>query len=826
MNKIPFSVSARTARLIGRENVSNAEGALIELVKNSYDADASVCIVLFHNRFAGVPAVLSPEEYKDLTLNPNFKKVKELYIKDGTSYTLTTFTENRFEDLENFFASYLKILIADDGSGMDNQIIKNQWMMIGTSNKLNSFISKKNRVQTGAKGIGRFALDRLGSRCELFTIPEGSKKGFIWRVNWEDFEKKDMSIDKVYAELEDSQKIDVNKVVGGIKDKRIALFKKNFQHGTILEISDLRDIWKKENIKEIYSVLELLTPAETFHDFKMYVFDSANPTDYGEVKNFVNEDYDYAIKAKFNEYGEIDLKVYRNEFDIDRIDSGLFEKESMQKFPYRKEDLKKAFFDEKLKITDLLPGFNNQHLLTQVGVFEFNFYFIKRGTSTREKEMFFFKDINMSARNQWLDSFGGIKLFRDRFRIRPYGEKGAASDWLGLGDRAAKSPAGFAQRYGEFRVRQYQIAGEVNISRLMNINFEDKSSREGLQENDHFKLFKNILLGIIGYFERDREYLGINMKEYYEEKKEDEKIKNDAQEIVNRLTEDDGKPKTQELFSEANTSVLTEQNKTIAKGFNIIKQEKEDLLTELKMLRTLASSGLVITTFAHELRQLGSTLSRRADEIEKCLKAVVDEDKLNKIPEHKNPYKRLIRLKEDDIKLKNWIDFSIDAVQKSKRERVKININRYVENFANYWNDVISYKKAEIKINSSSKKVELRLFPIDIDSILNNLLANSLYAFLRKDAPDERTITINIKKDDVATVIGFEDTGPGLDSSISNPDQIFDLFFTTKVNDFGEKTGTGLGMWIVKSIMKEYKGSVKINKIRPGFSLELTFPNT
>src|SRR3989344_7161912 len=127
MNKIPFSVSARTARLIGRENVSNAEGALIELVKNSYDADANVCIVLFHNRFNDVPTVLTPGEYKDLTLNSNFKKVKKFYIKDGSEYTLTTFTENKFEDLQNFFASYLEILIADDGTGMDDAVIKKQW---------------------------------------------------------------------------------------------------------------------------------------------------------------------------------------------------------------------------------------------------------------------------------------------------------------------------------------------------------------------------------------------------------------------------------------------------------------------------------------------------------------------------------------------------------------------------------------------------------------------------------------------------------------------------------------------------------------------------
>ena len=49
MARIPFNVSAKTARLIGRENVSNLEGALIELIKNTYDADAKKCVVYYEN---------------------------------------------------------------------------------------------------------------------------------------------------------------------------------------------------------------------------------------------------------------------------------------------------------------------------------------------------------------------------------------------------------------------------------------------------------------------------------------------------------------------------------------------------------------------------------------------------------------------------------------------------------------------------------------------------------------------------------------------------------------------------------------------------------
>ena len=72
MVKIPFKVSARTARLIGSQNFTNAEGAIVELVKNCYDADAKNCIVLFDNIYATIPDSLSLDEYnalsKDITI--------------------------------------------------------------------------------------------------------------------------------------------------------------------------------------------------------------------------------------------------------------------------------------------------------------------------------------------------------------------------------------------------------------------------------------------------------------------------------------------------------------------------------------------------------------------------------------------------------------------------------------------------------------------------------------------------------------------------------------------------------------------------------------
>ena len=64
------------------------------------------------------------------------------------------------------------IYVIDNGVGMTDNIIANQWMTIGTDDKLYSHTSDGGRVKTGAKGIGRFALNRLGSKTELYTISE------------------------------------------------------------------------------------------------------------------------------------------------------------------------------------------------------------------------------------------------------------------------------------------------------------------------------------------------------------------------------------------------------------------------------------------------------------------------------------------------------------------------------------------------------------------------------------------------------------------------------------------------------------------------------
>lgn len=825
MAKIPFNVSARTARLIGRENVSNADGAVIELVKNSYDADASICLLFFKNLYPEIPEKLSEVEFAYISKQKGFLKISNCYEKIDNNYRLKLVIPEK-SDLKSFFNTLIELYIADNGSGMSIEVLKNQWMTIGTDNKAEQFISKKNRIQTGAKGIGRFALDKLGSNCEVITKNEESDEGYILQVNWEDFEKKNESISNVFADLEIKKNFDFRSVLSELiqtKDSSYNNLLSEFNHGTILKITNLRDVWSTENINNIYKVLESLTPPGVINEFKMYVFDSSDISNFGEVKNFINDDYDYFFQAKFDETKKLTLKVYRREFDYSKIDKRLFQLPTMKEPPFEEKFFEQGFFIKYIDIQELIPGGIDKFLVDKLGPFDFNFYFIKRQTTEEGKKQFAFRDFIAVNRSEWLKRSGGIRLFRDNFRVRPYGEpNGSSYDWLGLDARAAKSPAGFAQGIGTWRVRNQQVAGEVNISRVTNLNFDDKSSREGIQENLYFKLFKNILIEIISLFERDREHIGLSMKSLYSSINNEESKKKEAKKIIDKLRSDEEK---KGLFTESeNVDSLKEKLETVAEGYKIKEKEQEELLTEMKMLRTLASSGLLIATFAHELRQLSGTLSRRVELLKYSLDQVIDKEKIVNVASHNDPYRRLERIKEDDFKLKSWIELSIDALQKNKRNRIKINLNNYLKNFTEEINNVVKLKKAKVELTNYEGISEIRAFALDLDSIFNNLIANSITAFLRNDAPPERKIKIGLSDEGNFVVINYSDSGPGLEKSISDPNKIFELFFTTKVNQVGEKVGTGLGLWILKSIVKEYGGEIKFIKIRGEFTIQIYLP--
>lgn len=488
------------------------------------------------------------------------------------------------------------------------------------------------------------------------------------------------------------------------------------------------------------------------------------------------------------------------------------------------QSFEKGSFEIDTNLESLIAGFKDVDInnnLNKIGAFSFSFYFMKRGGGQEKDEeigKYPYKAVNYNIRTNWLNKFGGIKIFRDNFRVRPYGEtKSSSFDWLDLGKRALSNPT--VTRPG-YHVRPQQVYGIVNISRIDNINFEDKSSREGLQENDSFTLFKEIIKSIIEVFENDRNQIMISLKKIYD----DENKKRQAKEAADKIIKDKNNPKS------GNAAEEKSEKDTLISAIEAYKEDIEELQDEQKILRVLASAGLIVTSFAHEFRNHTDSILPRTDELKEVLLQVIDINKLKDLPDFFDPYIMLSDMRKQDERLKSWLDFSISSVRKDKRSRRIINMVAYIEGLEKIWQSLLSRRNIKLTIDKwKFTEVNFNGHEIDLDGIFNNLITNSVDAYKRADAGDLREIKLSFAFNPLDTngiSVVYEDRGPGLLTEISDPNKIFQPFYTTKRDEkTGEKIGTGLGMWIVKSTIDEYNGDIEIVQSRPYFKVKITLPH-
>jgi signal transduction histidine kinase len=864
-NKIPFRVSARTARLIGRENIATSKGAIIELVKNGYDADSRISLVYFDNKYSTFHDEISESFfYSLLERGVAAELLNSLYIKDDDRYIVR---ENISEDLKNLFKDEIielsALYIIDFGEGMTQNIIRNNWMTIGTDNKANNIFTASGRVKAGAKGIGRFALDKLGGKCEMITVfnphthgkdfdeegDETNYNAYRWTVNWEDFEGDFKTIDTVGATLEGLENfvlmdeilklnlnLDLNKFV-----------ELDLSHGTILKITDLRDLWEDFFVGQVYTDLEVLVPPKENGGFEIFVLSSLFPNKYGEVLGSLCDDFDYKLVATADEKQNVTIKIFRNEYDVALIPNDFFLRENMLNYPYTKKEFQAGYWESKKTFSQLLSGFravDQDNVFDNIGVFEFTFYFLKRSNNSNDAARFFNRNFMSNNRKDWLNKFGGIKLFRDNFRVRPYGEvKDAAFDWLSLGSRKTISPAGIAKEEGGYRVEPDNVAGAIKISRLTNVNFEDKSSREGLQENKTFQIFKLLLTAIIAEFEEDRSYIAKEMNDYDNIKYGAERDRKKAEDLARKILADsrakkqkdeeergekgENKENPNQTDSNGNFEGQSkdDQEKEILAGEIERKDEEiENLKKEQKVLRGLASSGIVLASFSHDLSKLNDVLSSRTDRLRDLISQKISEADYVDTIDRRNPFKQLERIKKQDVKLQNWLNFSLGATRKDKRKRKQLFFNNYFKDFKNDWETILENRGIELDI-SEVEQLDMRVYEIDIDSIYNNLLVNSIDAFIISKENRPRKIKIKCSANQKGIIIDYEDNGPGLSSDIIDVEKIFEPLYTTKRNQYtGEEEGTGLGMWLVKSIVQENDGTINLLYPEVGFGLRISFP--
>ena len=756
MAKMKYKMSSRATILLGRESVSRVDGAIIELVKNTYDADAGFCSLCF--------------------------------------------------DVEHD-----QIYILDNGVGMTKEIIETCWMLIGTDNKRVEYLSTKKRIKSGEKGIGRFALDRLGSKCKMYTKHD-SEDLICWETDWSNFEKSGQFIDDVEADFsycvgqqfEDiipaEIKSEITRFAEESEDGQFAL-----SRGTLFVISGLRDKWTAREKEKVIDVLGYLIPPVEQQNYAIITQDSLNAVA-SKVDNEITDDFDYKVHAHFD--GErVVATVSRNEFDLNVMPKELFKQPAFGSEPYRMEDFFNESFDVEYTIADLTGNDTDvfADMCKQVGPFDFRFMFMK--LSNRNEGPYYYKPVSRKRKN-WMENHSGLKIYRDNFLVRPYGDPTSKSfDWLGLDARKGVNPVAISDKSGQWHVNNSQLQGTVLISRVFNASILDKSSREGIIENEYFETLSSLLISIISIFEKDRAYIVRNIKQYNDDQNQREKVKEEAADIAKTLL---GKKRRKPKEQQQETASDAEK---LAEAVQIFQEEREELISEIKLLRALATNGLMTTTMVHDLKSINALLVSRVRGFRLAIK---QNDAL------------LIQRNLDDLKtndefLKSWITVITTQTKKDRRKRLKKDIYKTIAESLKLIKPILDRKMVSVNFSTDGGEAYKRIFATDFDSIIYNLIINSIESF-EETKVTERLIDITIESGDVLT-IHYSDNGHGLtDTFRKNPYSIFEYGTTSKFDAEGKAVGTGLGMYIVASSINEYNGRYTITKVENGFGLDITIP--
>ena len=749
MAKIPFNVDAYTAKLIGRENVSKLDGAILELVKNTYDADASICLLYYE------------------------KETDTLYI-------------------------------ADNGTGMTKEIILKHWMTIGSSSKKISFKTQKGRIQTGAKGIGRFALDRIADNCNLLTISK--EEHLLWKVDWNAF-SFGQKITDITADLDESELTFIDFVNGIVNKSVIYLITEKFSKtGSLFKLTNLRDNWDKKVIESIRSNLKTLIPPEFKNVFNIYFFESDTSVDDAALLQEDDEfSYDYRIKFLAKSNGVVTITINRDEFDF----GDKFEKITTE--AGFDEEEKKFFLGTPINIETTFEKVlrSKKQVDNTIGDFQGTLYFAKLSVNKVDREKFFYKDI--TGRPDIRDSFGGIRIYRDGFRVRPYGDpKSSSVDWLMLSVRKNKSPAAVSHSTGAWRVNADQMHGSIYISRT-NITLPDQANRQGIVETEEFRLLQDFLRNIIRYFEQDRQTVCKKLNDYFEkkhptaeiEKELDYKIKKDVQ--------------NRERAKNTSTDYLPEYIEVKKVSALVDKKDStiKQLETELQMLRVLATTGIITNTYIHEIKDITHKLGMKITMAKDAIDLDKDMDAAYKYISEANNFRSIFT---------SWFKVTVESVKRDKRKMRITDVSKLVSELVSSWNSVLMPKNILIKC-TMDEEISLKCFPYEIESILNNLISNSTAAF-ETIRTNEKKIDIRIEAINTGIMIEYADNGVGLINAYKeNPRLILEPFESDKRSANGEIVGTGMGMWIINRIVNDYGGYIDLsenNKHTSGFYSKIT----
>jgi signal transduction histidine kinase len=443
-----FQPRARLMTLLGDQLIRDSGIAVFELVKNAYDADATYCEVVL-------------------------KRVDRA-------------------------AAEAEITVKDDGVGMDLDTVKKAWLEPGTDMRKQQRDAHERtrtfrRLPMGEKGVGRFAVHKLGNRTTLITRRAGQQEVVV---------KLDWNIFKTTTYLKDVP-IDVS-------TREPQLFVGD-QTGTFLQINDLNECpWTRGRVRSLYrAITSICSPFELPENFSpRLVLEGLRERDW--LKGLLVAQ-DVMDQAPFRFKGAIKGSSLHYDYDflpgakLDRVDPRKCSRDMVILAEDETGDEQVVTVDE-----------------TTIGEVNIEFYIFDRSPQVLKLTA-----TDAKGLKDFLDQNGGVRVYRDGIRVFDYGEPG--NDWLNLGGRRVNVPAdriGNNQVIGAVRLHQELSAASALI---------EKTNREGFVENDAFRLFHKAILFAIQQAEQERNIDKKRIRVAYAKAKEKELVIADLIELRNEL---------------------------------------------------------------------------------------------------------------------------------------------------------------------------------------------------------------------------------------------------------------------------------------------------
>lgn len=710
MEHLKYEVEDETiAELLGVQNFTNEESAMLELIKNSYDAQAE-CVTL------------------------DFSKGN--------------------------------LVIEDDGIGMNADDIRSYWMHVGKSDK--GYISvtdrgRKRRILAGSKGIGRFALARLGKIVKISTKKEGANS-VEWKTDW--------------------------------KESTLEEFPSNvfsYAHGTKIEIFSLRDRW---TAKKILSLTNYLSATCNDDQMRIRILPKQKyPVQYIFRTPVIGKTHVTTIHLNYDGKGTLRYSIdndefleaaqkYCNDLDIHNDNNSV-------------NILAELSTDNELDLTEAELG----EYLMNLGDFSSEFYFSLKSTTTAEQENFLYKYRALQNRFDY-----GIVLYRNAFSIASFEGK---RDWLELNRRVRSSPAAATHPTGSWRVRANQLSGYIMIDKIRNPELKDMANRQGLEENIYYKLLVKILTIGISCFERYRQKIIRNIN-----KKNEDTVKNKTP-VLDKVLK---KPKSVQMLSVSQIKDLHNELNTLKNEAKHIEQQKKEVEGryhyDVRILNTFVTIGLKAAAIAHEAGNDMNSIGENYERIVKALKTYGFWEELNSPEKTQHVYRNvpelLLRCRNINHKTYIFMNTMLEQIEKKRFQNHLIDVNNEMNRIAQKW--MRDYAKIKIEI-SIIETINIQSSSDIFDTIFDNLILNSWQQ--NSDSNQNLSIVIDVSLVNGLLNIFYRDYGVGLSKKyLDNPRRILEVYETSR------KAGHGLGMWIVNNTIKMTGGEIVDIDGHNGFMLK------